>query len=86
MMTCREIKELLLYGESIHLECKECRVDIPKSVWETYSSFANTYGGVILLGVHEDVNEPDMRKRFTIVGVSDKSGIPLTATRPMLIY
>lgn len=74
-MTCREIKELLLYGESIHLECKECRVDIPKSVWETYSSFANTYGGVILLGVHEDVNEPDMRKRFTIAGVSDKSRV-----------
>ena len=74
-MTGQGIKELLLYGESIHLECKECRVDIPKSVWETYSSFANTYGGVILLGVHEDVNEPDMRKRFTIAGVSDKSRV-----------
>lgn len=74
-MTGQDIKELLLYGESIHLECKECRVDIPKSVWETYSSFANTYGGVILLGVHEDVNEPDIRKRFTIAGVSDRSRV-----------
>ena len=75
MMTSQEIKELLLYGESIHLECKECSVDIPKSVWETYSSFANTYGGTILLGVHEDVKEPDVKKRFTIVGVSDTARV-----------
>lgn len=75
MMTGQEIKELLLYGESIHLECKECNVDIPKSVWETYSSFANTYGGIILLGVHEDVKEPDVKKRFTIAGVSDTARV-----------
>lgn len=74
-MTSQEIKELLLYGESIHLECKECSVDIPKSVWETYSSFANTYGGIILLGVHEDTKEPDVKKRFTIVGVSDTARV-----------
>lgn len=74
-MTSQEIKELLLYGESIHLECKECRVDIPKSVWETYSSFANTYGGIILLGVHEYINESDVRKRFTIVGVPDAARV-----------
>ncbi|MBR3828491.1 MAG: putative DNA binding domain-containing protein [Bacteroidales bacterium] len=74
-MTSQEIKELLLYGESIHLECKECSVDIPKSVWETYSSFANTYGGTILLGVHEDTKEPDVKKRFTIVGVSDTARV-----------
>ncbi len=75
MMTSQGIKELLLYGESIHLECKECSVDIPKSVWETYSSFANTYGGTILLGVHEDVKEPDVKKRFTIAGVSDTARV-----------
>ena len=70
MMNSRDIKELLLYGESIHLECKECRVDTPKSVWETYSAFANTYGGIILLGIHEDRNEQVFDKRFSITGVT----------------
>ena len=71
MMKSPEIKELLLYGESIHLECKECGKSLPKSIWETYSAFANTYGGTILLGVQEDTSEPDPRKRFVIKGVSN---------------
>ena len=75
MMTNRDIKDLLLYGESIHLECKECRSEVPKSVWETYSAFANTHGGIVLLGVYEDLNEPDLRKRFSIKGVADAAKI-----------
>jgi len=69
-MTSNDIKNLLLYGESLHLECKECRKDLPKAVWETYSSFSNTYGGTILLGVHEDRQETNPEKRFTITGVA----------------
>jgi ATP-dependent DNA helicase RecG len=53
-MTSQNIKELLKYGERISLECKEAKNEIPKSVWETYSAFANTCGGIILLGVVED--------------------------------
>lgn len=74
-MTSKDIKDLLLYGEGIRLECKECRGGMPKSVWETYSSFSNTYGGIMLLGVHEDKEEADTAKRFTIVGVADASKI-----------
>jgi phage pi2 protein 07 len=30
----------LQYGESIEVECKKASNSLPKSVWETYSSFS----------------------------------------------
>ena len=63
------ILELLKYGEHIHLECKKAESTIPVSVWETYSSFANTDGGVILLGVEEHLKETDFSRRFSFSSV-----------------
>ena len=39
--------------ENNRLEAKLAKKSVPDSVWETYSSMANTDGGVILLGVEE---------------------------------
>ena len=47
----KTIKETLLKGERVTLECKKAKAEVPKSVWQTYSAFANTIGGLILLGV-----------------------------------
>lgn len=40
--------------ENCMVECKEASNLIPKSMWETYSAFANTSGGCIFLGVREN--------------------------------
>ena len=69
------IKELLLYGERLTLECKAAKNALPNAVWPTYSSFCNTVGGVMLLGIDEDLEEPDRSKRFTIKGVRNSAKI-----------
>lgn len=64
-----EILNLLKFGERINLECKKAESKLPASVWETYSSFANTDGGVILFGVEEHMKETDAEKRFSFVSI-----------------
>ena len=59
-MNEKTIREALLKGERVTLECKRAKIEVPKSVWMTYSAFANTIGGVILLGVNEDMQEKEI--------------------------
>ncbi len=40
--------------ETVSFEFKKCQNKLPKSFWETYSSFANTQGGTIILGFEEE--------------------------------
>lgn len=70
-MNSAEILELLKYGEHINLECKKAESNLPKSLWETYSAFANTDGGVILFGVEEHMKETDINKRFSFVSINN---------------
>ncbi len=81
-MTPTDIKKLIQNGERLTLEAKLAKTDVPKSLWESYSAFANTMGGTILLGVFEDVKEKQhmkMQNMLRMIGYGENlgSGFPL---------
>ena len=47
---CLTLRNLILIKEDNRREVKKARGGLPVSLWDTYSSFANCYGGVIILG------------------------------------
>ena len=71
MLTSNDIQGLLAKGEHLSLECKLCANKLPNSLWDTYSAFANSYGGYILLGIEEHREETDPSKRYSIEGVTN---------------
>lgn len=74
MVTIEHIANLIHQGEGPRIEMKACSDNLPKSIWETYSAFANTRGGEILLGVTEHLERTDS-ERFEITGVLDPNKI-----------
>lgn len=56
--------------EGQRLELKEAAFEVPDEIWKSYSAFANTEGGEIVLGVREN---PD--RTFTVTGVVDAGAV-----------
>lgn len=53
-MTGFDLHQFDSYRENNRREVKKASDRLPNSIWETYSSFANCSGGVIILGVSEN--------------------------------
>ena len=65
-----DLDRLEQYHENNRIEAKKALGGLPHSIWETYSAFANTLGGVILLGVQEYRD-----KSFHAVDLPDPEGM-----------
>ena len=50
-------------SENERLELKSCKTALSRDFWPTYSSFANTFGGTIVMGIDDDTRD--------ITGVDD---------------
>ena len=59
-MDSEEIKRLVAKSENAAVEFKRARGGVPADFWPSYSSFANTDGGVIILGVREKDGKRDI--------------------------
>ena len=83
------------YRENNRIEAKKALGGLPKSIWETYSAFANTHGGIILLGVEEwadkslhtvDLPDPDrlIKEFWDIVNNPNKTSVNVLSSRMYL--
>jgi len=61
-----DIMKMNEYREGDRLENKAAQKGLPESLWKTYSSFANTNGGIILLGAEENED-----RSLKIIGITD---------------
>lgn len=53
-----DLEQVFRGHENVNIEVKAADKGVPSSVWDTYSSFANTFGGTIILGIGEEKKTP----------------------------
>ena len=84
------------YRENNRIEAKKALGGLPRSVWETYSAFANTYGGIILLGVEEladksfrtvDLPDPEklIKEFWDIVNNPNKTSVNVLSSKDVFV-
>ena len=84
-MKSEEIKKLVAKSENAAVEFKLAKGGVPADFWPSYSAFANTDGGTIILGVREkdDKREieglADTENVFALVRIGERSGMGLSS-------
>lgn len=84
------------YKENNRIEAKKALGGLPRSIWETYSAFANTLGGIILLGVEEykdkslhpvDLPDPEMliQDFWEIINNTNKVNINILSDKDVTV-
>ena len=94
--TMIDFSKLEQYRENNRIEAKKALGGLPKSIWETYSAFANTYGGIILLGVEEmpdksfhaiDLPDPDklIKEFWNIANNPNKTSVNVLSSKDVFV-
>ena len=84
------------YRENNRIEAKKALGGLPKSIWETYSAFANTHGGIILLGVEEladksfhtvDLPDPErlIKEFWDIINNPNKTSVNVLSAKDVFV-
>ena len=91
-----DLNHLEQYRENNRIEAKKALGGLPHSVWETYSAFANTLGGIILLGVEEhqdkslhavDLPDPEklVKEFWDMINNPNKASVNILSTKDVTI-
>ena len=91
-----DFNNLEKYRENNRIEAKKATGGLPRSIWETYSAFANTLGGIILLGVEEwpdktlhtvDLPDPDrlIKEFWDIVNNPNKTSVNILSSKDLFV-
>lgn len=91
-----DLEHLEQYRENNRIEAKKALGGLPHSIWETYSAFANTLGGILLLGVEEykdkslhpvDLPDPEklVKEFWDMVNNPNKASVNLLSTKDVTV-